>query len=353
MMSALSPQEFYQSVEESEKSQNFAPIYFFHGEESFLIQQAVQFLRTSALEGGSREFNERVFDASESDISRVRNEIETYPFMSSRRVVILREVADLREAEWETLLPIVREPVASTVFIATTQKLDRRRKAMQALLHGAVSVEFKVPFENQIPTWIRQIARGYGLEFKDDALQLFHRRVGQVLSEIDREVRKLRDFIEPRAEISWEDVSASVSSLREESVFKFIEVLARGDRAASLGQIVTLLDQGQSPLGIVALVARHFRILQLVKLGQAEGLSSSRLAAYAQIAPYFLNEYSRQSQDWSLAKMQNIMLVVAETEKALKSSPLAAAIWLENLVLKICHLRQPSVQFVPTTNTLS
>lgn len=353
-MAQLEPQDFYQAVEKSFAEQRFAPVYFFHGEENFLIQQAVQYLRACALAEGTADFNWRLFDADDADMAKVKDEIETFPMMAPRRVVLIREVNDLRESEWQTLSPLLQNPVETTVLIMTASKIDRRKKIMQKLLEQAVSVEFKKPFENQVPGWIRHIAKGHGLSIEDEALQFFHRLVGSQLTEVDGELRKLKDFLgSSRTEITREDVAQCVSRLKEENVFKFAEHLARGDRPAALLQAVGLLDRGQSELGIVALSARHFRILLQVKMGEQQGLSGSRLASHAQIPPYFLADYQRQGRDWTIRKLENVLLVLVEAEKALKSSPLSSAIWIENMIMKICDLRSTMVESVATANTLS
>src|SRR5690606_38605988 len=178
--------------------------------------------------------------------------------------------------------------------------------------------------------------------------------VGSQLTEVDGELRKLKDFLgSSRTEITREDVAQCVSRLKEENVFKFAEHLARGDRPAALLQAVGLLDRGQSELGIVALSARHFRILLQVKMGEQQGLSGSRLASHAQIPPYFLADYQRQGRDWTIRKLENVLLVLVEAERALRSSPLSSAIWIENMILQSCDRRATMVESVATANTLS
>jgi DNA polymerase-3 subunit delta len=89
-------------------------------------------------------------------------------------------------------------------------------------------------------------------------------------------------------------------------------------------------------VGIVVLLARHIRLLMSVKRGLDQGLSGSRLAAAAQVPPYFLDNYVMQSRLWTTKKLEQTLVTLSETDKALKSSPLSSHIWLENLVLKTC-----------------
>ncbi|PWU18574.1 MAG: DNA polymerase III subunit delta [Bdellovibrio sp.] len=351
-MPLFEPQHLYSAVEKSFKSQAFAPIYYFFGEESFLLQQAVQYLKTCSLVENAADFNWRIFNGDEDDTHRIKDEIETYPMMAPRRVVWIREISHLTEGDWAVLTPLLENPVASTVLILTSQKADRRKKIIQKLIDVAVTVEFKKPYENQIPSWINHIVKGHALRITDEALQVFHQLVGDSLIEIDSEIRKLKNYLGERSEIDVEDVRKCVSPFKEENVFKFAELLGDGRLPSALLQAVALLDQGQSELGVVALTARHFRILLNVKIGESQGLAGAKLAALAQVAPYFLKNYQRQTRQWSVAKLENVILFLAECEKALKSSPLSAGIWIENMITKICQLHSTSVESVPAKNTL-
>src|SRR4051794_18968619 len=105
-MPQLDSQKFYQAVEKALESQSFAPLYFFFGEEPYLVQQAVNYLKVCALHEGAADFNYSSYYAADADLSSVRDEVETLPMMAARRVVVLREMQDLTDKEWEMLEPL-------------------------------------------------------------------------------------------------------------------------------------------------------------------------------------------------------------------------------------------------------
>lgn len=336
-MPQLESQNFYKLLEKAgTESVDFPGCYFFFGEEVYLLQQAVQYLKKCVLPEGTEDFNFHSFFASEADISIVRDEIETLPMMSPKRMIVLRESQDLSDKEWAQLEPVIESPVDSSVFVLIASKIDKRKKYFKTLMDKAVCVEFKKPFENQISGWIRHICKTHELTIADDAAQSLHRLVGSQLLEIDAEIKKLKDYIGDRQHIEFEDVAKCVSKRREENVFDLTDSLAQGDRVQSLIHLVHLLDQGQSEIGIVSLVARHMRILLTIKQGLEHGLQGQKLAAFAQVPPYYLPQYVQQAKHWSVKKLENCLLILADTDRALKSSPLSSHIWLENLILKTC-----------------
>jgi DNA polymerase-3 subunit delta len=162
--------------------------------------------------------------------------------------------------------------------------------------------------------------------------------VGNQLLEIEAELKKLADYLGDRNQVELEDVAQVVSQKKEENVFDLTEAIGSGDRVLALTQLVRLLDQGQNEIGIVALVARHARILLLIRQGVEQGYAGQRLAQYAQVPNYFLQDYVRQARGWTGKKLESVLLILAETDRALKSSPVSSHIWLENMVIKACGL---------------
>ena len=221
-MATMESQQFYRTIEKAVETQKFEPVYFLFGEEPYLLQQAISYLKASTLDGNTSDFNFNSYYAADVEISAVKDEVETLPMMASRRVVILREAQDLTDKEWLELESLILSPVETTVFVISANRVDKRKKYFKLLTEKSVAVEFKKPYENQIPGWIRHIGKGHQLQLTDEAIQLFHEWVGNQLIEIDSEMIKLKDFIVPRIKVEVEDVINCVSRRREESVFDLV-----------------------------------------------------------------------------------------------------------------------------------
>ncbi|WP_413578238.1 DNA polymerase III subunit delta [Bdellovibrio sp. HCB290] len=331
-MALIDSQKFYKDLEKG----NLAPMYFLFGEEPYLLNQSVERFKFAVLTEGAIDFNYSLFYASDADIVQVRDAVETLPMMAPRRLVILKEAQELSDKEWAQLEPLIEEPVDSTCFVILASRVDKRKKQIRQLLDKADCVEFKKPYENQVPSWINYIAETLGLKISNDAIHLLHKLVGHHLTEIEAELKKLGEYVEGARRIEVHDVAQVVSRSKEESVFDFTKAVGLNDRVRALEYLVHLLDQGQNEIGIISLVARHIRILLAVKKGMEEGLHGAKLAHYAQVPPYFLENYVEQARLWTAKKLEQTMVVLSETDKALKSSPLSSHIWLENMVLKTC-----------------
>jgi DNA polymerase-3 subunit delta len=336
-MAFIDAQKFYKSLE----SRQFAPIYFLFGDEPYLLNQSVNRFKHAILNEGAIDFNFSLFYSGDVDIEVVRDGVETLPMMAPRRLVVLKEAQELSDKEWAALESIIETPVDSTVFVILASRIDKRKKQIRLLLDKADCVEFKKPYENKMPSWINYIAQSLGLSISNDGINLLHRLVGNHLTEVEAELIKVGEFIGSQRRIEVADIAQVVSRSKEESVFDFTKAIGENDRVKALEHLVFLLDQGQNEVGIVSLVARHVRILLMLKRGEDEGLRGAKLAHYAQVQPYFLESYLDQARLWTTKKLEQTLLVLAETDRALKSSPLSSHIWLENMVLKTCGAYSP------------
>lgn len=334
-MAWLEARDFYDQLQ----SPNFGSLVFLMGEEPYLIDQALKQIEMTKVDESMRDFNFTSYHATDAQLEKVRDNIETLPSFSNQRVIFLKDVHELSDSDWATLESILTNPVSSTLLVMTAAKFDKRKKIFKIISDNSVCVEFKKLYDNQIPSWISYICGQQGLQISDEATHLLHRNVGSHLQEIESEVIKLKSFISPRTRVEIDDVKNAVSKTREENIFQWTEAVASRDRVRALESLVTLLDQGQNEVGVVTLMARHVRLLMKVKKGQELGYAGSKLAQYAQVSPYFLAGYVKQSGLWSARQLEQLLLTLNETDLALKTSPVSAPLWLENMVLKMTYLR--------------
>ena len=325
-----------QTLNESIRKRELYPLYWLYGDETFLLDESLKALEAMALGEGLRDFNLNTFYGDEADGPSLRDALETLPTMAAARVVVLKDAQSLKDKEWEALLPLLENPLDSSTFICASGKLDKRKKHVKRFIENGAVVEFKRPFDSQIPGWIATLAKRRGLSLSSDASETLHQLVGSSLGDVDAEIAKLAQYLGDRTSANEDDVLAAVSRARIDSVFELTDAIGNADRARALICLANLLDHGQNEVGALALVSRHVRILKSVSDGARDGLSGAKLGARAGVSPYFLKQYLEQSRKWSDRKIELTYRALLDTDRALKSSPVASHIWLENFIVQTC-----------------
>ena len=329
--------EFQLSSFEKKLKAQIRPIYLFFGEEEFFVQEALRVLESVVLDGGTRDFNYDSYYAKETPTSQIFDVAETLPMMAQRRLVIVKGIEKWAEADWDVMTSYIGNPSESSVVVLTARTLDKRKKAHKLLLEKTEALEFKKPYDNQVPSWIQYMAQKNGVTMEPDAIQLLHQFVGSQLKDLEGEVIKLSQFIGQRNQILVKDVIEVVSKIKVQSVFDLARAIGESDKARALLCLSQLLSHGQNEVGILALVSRHVRILRAVRKAQSEGLRGPQMAARVGVSPYFLQEYESQAKGWNEKKIENAFKALVDTDRALKSSPMSSHIWLENFVLQTCR----------------
>lgn len=328
------------------KKSEFQSLYLLFGDETFLADRAKDEIISAFVPEGFRDFNLNFFDGNDCEIARVRDALETLPMMAPMRLVVLVNAHELKDKEWDVLLPLIDNPPMGVVLVCQATKIDKRKRFWKRFLEDGVALECKRPYDNQIPDWIDFLGDKHRVKFGAEAAAALQQVVGTNLADLDGEIRKISIYCGGQARTdnaSGSVVTASVdevmrvaSHVRLESVFDFADAVGRNDRVRALYCLANLLDQGQNEIGILALVARHVRILRSIIDGLKEGLSGAKLAARAGVSPYFVRDYAEQAKVWSPKKVEATLEALFDTDRALKTSSVGSHIWLENFILRAC-----------------
>jgi DNA polymerase-3 subunit delta len=311
-------------------------LYVLAGDEAFLHEEALALIKSKSVDPGTIDFNYDSFYAGETKAAQVKDAVQMLPMMSPRRLVIFRNVDDMKDKEWDELFDIFEMPVESTTLVLTCEALDKRKKPYKKLAEHAVWVDLKRPYDNQIPDWIDYLAYRKQMEVSKEAGQLIKQFVGVNLTEINNELEKLRNYVGERKNVAVEDVLAIVSRARVDRIFDLTDAIGKNDKASALHSLANLLEHGQNEVGALAMITRHIRILALLKEGQREGLSGPRLCAKVGIPQFLLTQYLDQTRSWTEGKLSETIEILHKTDRALKSSSLPSHVWLENFILQTC-----------------
>jgi DNA polymerase-3 subunit delta len=306
----------FDELEAAFRKKAFAPLYLFHGEEEFLVEQSVQLLIDHAVDEQSRSFNLDVVYGSSIDAKEVVSLVSQFPMMGERRVVIVKEVD--RITNKEVLVPLIERPIATTVCVFISAKPDFRLKFFKSFgQHGTV-VEFKRLYESEIPRWIIAHVRKLGKTIDADAAQLMLAYVGRSLREVRNEIDKLFIYVGAKGTIDSNDVNSVVGMSKQYNVFELQKAVGQKRLGPALEIATRMLESGESALGMVVVLTRYFQKLWLLKeLPASEG---PVLASLLGVSPYFLRDYLEASRNFANREIEACFGVLLETDERLKMS---------------------------------
>jgi DNA polymerase-3 subunit delta len=309
-----------------------------YGQESFFVEKGMLAVRDAVVTPENRDFNLTQFYGKDFVPNDVVEQARTFPVFAERRLVMIKNIHESRAEQLETLLDYVEDPVPETVLLLTAEKIDARRKIFQLFKKNGVSIEFKKIYENQLPSFVRDLAKASNLSLTAGALKLFCKRVGTNLAEVQGEMEKLVGYLGERDLADEADVAAIVSDTRIESIFDLTDAMGRGDRSTALSLLDRLLAEGQAPLMILAMMTRHFRQMWKISELVSQKVPQSELPRRVGASPYFLKGLMQQATRFDHRQYRQVFNRFLETDLALKSSGGEPRMQLEQLLLEIADM---------------
>lgn len=327
----------YAELKQAVKAEKLPPLLLLYGEEAYFVEEAVRLVCDAAAPQENRDFNFSLFQGRDFSAAELIDQAKTYPVFADRRLILLKDIQDASADQLELLADYLDDPVPETLLLVSGGKIDARRKFFKKFKQAGAFVEFKRVYDNQLPSLVREIASDRGVTFTAGSLQLFCKRVGTNLVEANGELGKLISYLGERNLIEENDVSAVVSDTRVESVFDLTDALGEGQRAVALRLLSRLLDDGQAPLMVLAMLTRHFRQLWKARELVDRRTPQKDLARLIGISPYFLKGLVRQSSYYNTSDYRLLFERFLTTDLALKSSGSDPRALMEQLVLEICQ----------------
>lgn len=273
---------------------NFKPLYFFYGDEGFLMDRLQALAVEHALGPHERDFNFDLFHGSEADARQVMAACASYPVMAPRRLVVVRSFEKLAENRSFKEYAERPNPTAVVLLLCTT-KPNLSAHPYRALREHAVAVEFKPLYDRQMAGWIDGHAKTLGVKVAPGAAQMLAQEVGTDLRTAAAELDKLVAFVGERSTITEEDVLTAGGHLREFNVFELQKAVGAGDRVRATAIVERLLQQAASRRGealmVVTMLTRYFQKLRKLTACQAQAVPQRDLARHIGVPPFYVNEY--------------------------------------------------------------
>lgn len=328
------------------KKGNVAPLYYLHGPDAFMLGTAVEAITKAALPGGTNEFNFQRFRGGDTSAEAVRGAAETLPFLSERRVVILSDAQEMATSELDALADYFENPAPSTclVVVAMTadKKLDGRTRPVAALRKHGDEFEFTELRDYEVGDVVQRNARSHGIDLDADAAAHLVEALGTDMSALMSALEKIDLYLGPdnrRATI--DDVRAVVADTRVRSVFELTDALGARDLGAAMRILSGMMESGESAIRILAMVARHFRIVGKLQDDAVTRGADRETARAVGVSPYFLRNYKADARRFTPAEIAMLRRRIVETDFALKSSRLSDRAIVEALVLDVCNRQSP------------
>lgn len=312
------------------------PVYLLVGDQDLLRELSAGKLRTAVAGETPSPFSFEQFDGESTDVDRILVAANMMPLLGGRRLILVKRASRLLENE-PALLAYLADPNPHAVLVLDLEKKpDARKKGWKELEKKVAIVSCDAPEPWELLDWVAEEGRARGLKLGRDEIRYLVTEIGPDLRLLSNEVEKLSLYASGDR-LDLETMAEVLGRGRAQNVFKFIDAVASGDAGSALRQLGRLLEEGEAPLRILALLDRLVGQLRMAQEAQASGKRESSLAALLGAPPSAARALAQNARRIDGAFLRRAVEALADTDRLLKSSRLPQRVILEGLVLSLAR----------------
>ncbi|MCL2674945.1 MAG: DNA polymerase III subunit delta, partial [Defluviitaleaceae bacterium] len=311
------------------------------GDERYLVQLYEARLRDAVIDPTFAAMNMDIFEGKAVTAEEIEVRAATLPFMSERRLLVVRDsglFAPGRKDESERIAEFFKNLPQDSVVMFVESDVDKRSKAYKQAAANGRAVEFVTPSENELVAWTLRQFKEQGKSISQNDAALLLRYAAFDMHTVMSEIAKLSAFVGEREQVTANDINAVCTKSTEVRIFELVDAVAAKNAAKALESFDNLLANKESPLMIIAMIARQFRIILMCKDCARRGLNADATAAATGLRTFMVRAAMSQSKGFNETTLVNALHDCAETDNMIKTGQMQDRLGIEMLIVKYCNI---------------
>ncbi|OGZ63747.1 MAG: DNA polymerase III subunit delta [Candidatus Staskawiczbacteria bacterium RIFCSPLOWO2_01_FULL_40_39] len=310
-------------------------IIFLYGQDSYRSKQKLDEIVGHYKKVHKSGLNLIYLDAQQKDFSDFYSHFKVSSMFTEKKLIVLKNVFLNKKFQEDFLKEIKQiESFKDIVVVYEDQEPDQRLKIFKVLTKECKLQDFKLLDGKNLKLWALKEIENRGAKINMDATDLLIIYTGNNLWQLSNEIKKLSDY-KKGAVIKKEDVALLVRPRIEVDIFKTIDALAQKNKQQAFHFIHTHLDNGESPLYLLSMVAYQCKNLLIVKELAEQGLMYASIVKRSGLHPFVVKKNYFQCSKFSLPELKAIYHKIFQTDLAIKTGKVEAETALDLLISQI------------------
>lgn len=343
MAKAVKDNDSFQELKKELRSKIHRRLYFFYGEETFLLRHYLEMLKKQRIDPVTESFNFHRFTQESFDLRSFADSVENLPMMSESTMVQVDEVDPfkLEESGRNAMVDILTDipEYCTVVFLyeTTPWKPDKRQKKLwEAVSSAGTIVEFEKQGQKELVAWITRHFAAGKKRISPDLCTYLMELTGGTMTALNNEIAKITAY-SGAEEICKADIDAVVEPVMDAVVFQMTDLLGQGRYGQALEKLQQLLKMQEEPVMILGAIGAHIRRLGAARTLYDYGKNHQDLAKLYGMSDFAARKTMDISRNFSTAFCRESCMLVMETDRKLKTSFDDPQRLLEMLILQMAQ----------------
>lgn len=277
------------------------------------------------------------YDLEENSLTNALEDLDTYSFLSPKKVIIIKNIEALKaeenKDELEHLYKYIAKPNQDNLLIVVAKKLNNTLKMTKELKKNLTVLNIEL----NLSDFAKKELAGYILE--NGVMKMLLDYCKDDLTKLKNECRKLKDYAYQEKKITVTDIENLVVVKLGDSkdlTFAFVRSLAEKNKKDALKKYRELLDYNIEPIAIIGLIASQIRIMYQVKVLEKEGLSNRNIAdKLGEKSDYRIAKTKELTRYYSEDELLKLMIELEKIDLKTKSQDVDCNFLIDMFILNL------------------
>ena len=300
--------------------------------EPLIADQLAKHIVDALIEPSLRDLAYNAYYADDTDPGEVVSVANTLPFLTERRVILVRGVESYEsETAMARLLPYLSDPCESSVLILVANQIDQRRKLFKTCEKQGFVVPCPQLSDSDVRLWINNAVKERGKVIDPDAVTELIERSGLHLSDVSNAVQVVSGFVGPETDrIEQPHVVAACADVAEDQIWSLTDAIASSDVKKALFVLRELIAIGKSEFEILGSINWLLKTAYDVAVTPPD---HPRMKGFAQ------RKCVPLVKKFGPSKLGDAFTLITETDFMLRSTGTDKLLMIELLVVKLATPR--------------
>ena len=262
----------YEELHAAVKSGEVENVYIFFGEETYLMQQAVNELQSLLVPAGFEEFNYHRLTGKGVTVQELTEAAEAMPMMAEHTLITVTDmdIFKLDESQRTALTALLEDfPEYCTMVFLYRQvpykKDGKMKKLTAALAEHAREIEFAQQGQQKLQRWVRKRFAAAGKDIDDAAIDHLLFTCGSLMDGLVPEIAKIAAYTKGQR-VTKTDIDAVADPVLDARIFDMTNAVTARDYDRAAEVLAELLRMQEEPIAILAALGKELRRLYTARL---------------------------------------------------------------------------------------
>lgn len=310
--------------------------YLFYGQEEYIKNQYVEYIKNAIIDPAYEVMNFQALNGKGINGDQIIDFAETMPFMGQKRMIVLKDSGLFKSGkkdETTKILDYLDKIPTTTCIVFMESEIDKRLGLYKKLNKTYTAVEFKTPSDREITSWVKKELGDHGIQMDHSLIEYFVSIVPVGMESVVNETKKLIDY-KQKGVITKDEIDNICTPSLDVRIFELVKMLGNKDTKGALKIYSNLLEVKESPLGILAMMARQFRIILKVKYMRHQGEANQSIVSRTGLRTFMVSECIRQANNFTFKQLEEALRECLETDQNIKTGIINPELGVELILIK-------------------